>query len=55
MHHEKIAGTIGGTLLAVGINPTNLASTVIIAATGATVSFFMTIILKKFWAWITKK
>ena len=50
------AGTIGGTILSViAIPSTTIITTIVVACIGATVSFFMSIILKKLWNYINKK
>lgn len=56
MHHDSTAaGTIGGTLLTiVAVNSSTIATTVIAACIGATVSFFVSLFLKKMWMYFTK-
>ena len=45
--HDKIAGTIGGTLIAiVGLPFTTIASTVVLGIIGATASFLTSMLLK---------
>jgi hypothetical protein len=55
MTNSTAAGTIGGTLLSiVAIPSSTVITTVIIACIGATVSFFMSILLKAVWLYFTK-
>ena len=50
MQNSTAAGTIGGTLLTVvAIPASTIITTMVIAAIGATVSFFVSLILKKLW------
>lgn len=52
MQHSTAIGTAGGTLLAIiTINANTIISTAIVAAVGATVSFFTSLLLK----WLIQK
>ena len=46
--NDTLAGTIGGTLLSIAatINSEDIAKTIILASAGATVSFFVSLLLK---------
>lgn len=56
MDNSTAAGTIGGTILSVVAIPSNtIITTIAIAAIGATVSFFVSLILKKIFININEK
>ena len=56
MDNSTAAGTIGGTILSVVAIPSNtIITTMAIAAIGATVSFFVSLILKKIFININEK
>ena len=47
--NNTLAGTIGGTLLSIAatLNSDDIAKTIILASAGATVSFFVSLLLKR--------
>ena len=47
--NDTLAGTIGGTLLSIAatINSDDIAKTIVLAATGASISFFVSLLLKR--------
>lgn len=56
MPHSTTISTIGGTLLTlVTVTTSTIITTVIVAAIGAITSFFVSLMLKKIYNYITKK
>lgn len=56
MTNSTAAGTVGGTLLSiVAIPSSTMITTVVVACVGATVSFFMSLLLKNAWLYFIKK